>query len=143
MDMTTLHILLVRGKKTNSSRGRSIGAIFPSLALLLWLLIFLSAAGCRREPEAAPTQTPNPSLSTCSLDSDCTLGLRIDQCCPCPIVTTQAIVMVDRNLVFYFFDTDYSQLLPAHCSEVVCEPCPPLPAGLFCDDGSCSRFEQP
>jgi hypothetical protein len=106
------------------------------------LLLATILAGCRPLQSQPPPTTPDPSLEACTFDQDCTLGLRIDQCCPCPIVTTRALVGADYYLVFYFSDTDYKALLPEHCREAVCGPCPPLPEGLFCLDGSCARVER-
>jgi hypothetical protein len=107
--------------------------------LVFLLLMFL--VGCLPGSDL-PRPTLDPALQVCILDSHCSLGLRIDQCCACPQVTTLAVIEADSGLVLYEYGTDYRPLMPARCSDAVCGPCPPLPEGLFCEDGTCQRFDR-
>ncbi|GEM_PF-142686 len=80
-----------------------IGVIF----LIVFLGIFL--AGCTKE-----------KTYTCSKDSDCALGLRLDTCCSCPGVYSKEEIKANPNIVEYEYGKDYSGLKTFYCKNILC-----------------------
>lgn len=111
-----------------------------SLATITLLSIVLFGAACTK-PGSSALDTPNPSLDTCQADSDCVLAIRVDVCCSCPEVTTQARVRATEGVEIYIPGRNYGTLRPAICAQVGCSPCPPLPAGAICRSGQCRAPE--
>ncbi len=106
------------------------------------LLFVLSGAQCSTPGLPSP-DTPAASPNTCKDDRDCVLALRIDVCCSCPEITTQARLQTTPGLVEYIPGRDYGSLRPAMCARVNCSPCPPHPAGALCTSGECRSPETP
>lgn len=115
-------------------------ATSKALTTIALLLIALLGAACGKSSSSA-LDTPNPSLDTCQADSDCVLAIRVDVCCSCPEVTTQARVRATEGVEIYMPGRNYGRLRPAICAQVGCSPCPPLPAGAICRSGQCRAPE--
>lgn len=104
--------------------------------ILIAILLLLLTGSCG-SPGSASLDTPDPTLDTCRVDSDCVLALRIDICCSCPEVTTLARVKATRGVEVYVPGRDYGSLRPEKCSLVDCPPCPSPPAGVTCKSEIC------
>jgi hypothetical protein len=104
------------------------------------LPIALAAAGCGTPGVSGPG-TPDPALDTCRSDGDCVLAVRVDGCCPCPEVATEARLRATPALEIFAPGRDYAPLLPTGCGQVACAPCPPAPQGAVCSAGRCQAAE--
>lgn len=115
-------------------------AVSKVLTIVTLLLFALSGKACSI-PSPSSLETPKPLLDTCKTDADCVLAIRIDVCCSCPEVTTQACVQATKGVEIYVPGRNYSSLLPARCAQVDCSPCPPPPASAICRLGRCRAPE--
>ncbi len=103
-----------------------IGVIF----LIVFLGIFL--AGCTKE-----------KTYTCSKDSDCALGLRLDSCCSCPRAYPKEEIKANPNIVEYEYGKDYSGLKTVNCKNTSCIPCQPVNK-IECIKGKCqAKLQEP
>ena len=109
------------------------------MAIVLSLITLLGVA-CRTT-DSSVLDTPNPSLDTCHTDSDCTLAIRVDVCCSCPEVATQARARAREEVEIYTPGRNYGTLRPARCAQVDCAPCLPHPAGAICRSSQCQAPE--
>lgn len=94
----------------------------------------------RPPPSISPS--PAPVSFQCTLDSDCVLALRLDQCCSCPEVTSRQALLGNQNLIEFKFGEDYSSRKTIDCSNIVCEPCVPPHGSPFCLKGQCQVGEK-
>ena len=69
------------------------------------------------------------------------LTIRVDICCSCPEVTTQARVRATKGVEIYVPEREYGSLRPAICAQIDCSPCPLPPAGAICRSGQCRAPE--
>lgn len=83
------------------------------------------------------TQIPTLSLNSCQTDIDCVLAIRVNICCSCPEVATQAFVQANRGIEIYIPGKNYGSLRPAECATVDCPTCPPAPASPVCILNKC------
>jgi hypothetical protein len=114
--------------------------IRKALITTVIFLIALSGVACGK-PGSSILDTPNPSLDTCQTDSDCALAIRVDVCCSCPEVTTQARIRGTEGIEAYIPGRDYGSLRPARCARVDCSPYPLPPAGAICRSSKCRAPE--
>lgn len=94
------------------------------------------------QPPPLPTTTPVFSAElSCSVDSDCVLAYRTDQCCSCGSIYNRQAVDDDRRLRLVNEPPDYHypkwRTPQMVCPLVACAPCPMPPFGLVCDAKVC------
>lgn len=75
-------------------------------------------------------------LFCCQEDADCTLAVRIDQCCDCPEAYSKKAVEKDPGLVVYEPRQDYRSLRPRRCWRTFCSPCS-FYTQAICSAGTC------
>ena len=93
-------------------------------------------------PSALPTVTPDHSAQlSCSVNSDCVLAYRTDQCCACGAIYNRQTVDDDRGLRLVDEPPDYRypkwRSPQKVCPMVMCAPCPMPSFGLVCDANIC------
>lgn len=98
------------------------------------------------QPSPLPTGTPAFSAQlSCSLDSDCVLAYRTDQCCSCGSIYNRQAVEEDRRLRYVNAPDGYQyekwRTPRAVCPMVMCAPCPMPPFGLVCDANVCREAQ--
>lgn len=92
-----------------------------------------------KEVVIKPSVTPSPSVISsglCQRDNDCTLAIRLDQCCSCPEPISLKVLEQDNNLVKYEEGKNYSREIRANCKNTVCDSCPPIEKPI-CQSGVC------
>jgi len=94
------------------------------------------------QPTDTPIATPDRSHQlSCTIDSDCVLAYRTDQCCSCGSIYNRQTVEDDRRLRFVNEPQDYHyskwRTPQKICPLVMCAPCPMPPFGLVCDANMC------
>lgn len=93
-----------------------------------------------------PTTTPVPTpVVSCTVDSDCVLAYRADQCCPCWSIYNRQEVENNRRLRYVDEPEGYRyekwRLPRKVCPLVMCAPWPQPPFGLVCDAQACRAVE--
>lgn len=80
--------------------------------------------------------------SACEKDTDCALGIRLDQCCACAEAFTKSEVGVNPAIAPFEKDKDYSGEKLVDCTSVYCSPCPTPPSGAVCVLNRCKAKEE-
>lgn len=81
-------------------------------------------------------------LFSCQENTDCTLAVRIDQCCDCPEGYLKKAVEEDPGLVIYETKRDYRPLRPRSCRQAFCSPCS-FYTKAICSAGTCQGMTSP
>jgi len=99
--------------------------VFIGIFILLAFGIFIS--GCLEE-----------KTYTCTKDSDCVLGMRLDSCCPCPEAFHNDEINSNSNIVIYEEGKNYNELRTVECGKILCKPCAPYHlTNAVCTDSKC------
>lgn len=75
--------------------------------------------------------------TACEQDSDCALGIRLDECCACAEAFTVSEIEANPAIVTFEVEKDYSGEKMVDCSSVYCSPCPSPPSEAVCVSNRC------
>lgn len=79
--------------------------------------------------------------SACEKDTDCALGIRLDQCCACAEAFTTSEIEANPTIAPFEVGKDYSGEKVVDCTNVYCSPCPTPPSGAVCVSNRCQVKE--
>ncbi len=73
-------------------------------------------------------------INLCSIDDDCALATRVDECCSCQEAFTRTVISVEPCIVGP--GAEPPDECAVECGDVKCEECV-VPKGVACESGSC------